>query len=399
MKHLSTILKNTATLITLWGVIGGFLFIGEAEAQNPFNGKVYLDSRWTIIRKDKITTTESPKAGDQIVREWKAKDKNGNDVVVTNKTAAIGTEVLKQTETINTRIKKLTGYANLVSVKDNPELVRVYFWNSTSRTVPSNYTVEDKKFELAKTSNKDTMEFTKDPIPQKLDTPQHYRLAKLDHKEFQRRKNEDWITKAKRIIDVSDEKDTIKYHLIERYGQEEEYYIKFNEGQTFWSHGGNYDIGAIIVPFKYYLKYDHTTNIPDSSISVRGTTVSDFNLGVFLGYSYGGEKHSFRSGIIRNTVRIKATFGATIGLGKQDLTSKNTLTATTPLTGDDKLAVPIMMIGVGQMFSIQDIKLAFFVGTDLGLTEDARSWDHHAKLWIGFGIGYNLAGLTVGKKD
>jgi len=156
----------------------------------------------------------------------------------------------------------------------------------------------------------------------------------------------------------------------------------------------NWDLGALVIPFKIHPGYkDETKNV-----DVPDRIVADYNIGLFGGFSMGRQRYRYETGELKELASVKFTTGLFVGIGKQDLDSTLTLTAAEPLAEGVTRSMMVVTTGVGMMLSVADIKLGIFGGWDLGTGDLSSKWDHHARWWVGVGLGYNLAGLLGGKK-
>ena len=383
------------------------LLIGEAQAQNQFSGNVRITTAHPVYRIDEVTIKGKATKGDNITRTWQTKE-NGKTVEVTQESTVndSNTDLPTYTTTKKVKMKGLAGNASLYVDEDSLK-VNINYWLNPLKTVAKKDSIVDRRFfwqNMQDTIMVDTIFQCK----QLKDDKESFYLFRIDAEtraKFNSIRNKSpWGKFTKRVIEVFE--DTLKgkqekpkfdtipsYYLIDKYSRESEYVLDMPNRLVFRFRSSNWELGAITIPLKIH--FSHKKN----GKTVGQEVVADYNIGVFGGWSYGREKYRYESkGGLKRMLNTKGTIGGTIGIAHQELDSLSTTAAEHPLTGDSKLTIAVMSAGLGLMFSINDIKLACFAGLDVGIGSASGKWNHHARPYLGIGLGYNLAGL-LGKKE
>lgn len=385
-------MKRLGTIILLLAIAG------SAVGQTQFSSKVRI-SKWRNVKR--IDTLKEPKVrniGDKVTTEFTYTDAVGDVHSVERVTtiAKIDTVLVDKTKKVD--MKGLRGFASISPDKDKADQLKVSYWLNPRHKVDSGTIVCDSLFIWAsETSVTMIPDTSTHPANDTLKHDTCYSLWKLTPSEYDSlRKTENWVKHTPRKVTVY-KNNKVAYYLIDKYVSTAEYFIPVKNREYLRFNASNWDLGAITVPFKIRSAYHHTRT-DGTKVKVPVDIGSDFNVGLFGGWSYGTERYRYEGGEMKRLSNLKFTVGGFISLGKQDLDSLNTTASDKPFIGDDKRSMMITSLGAGVMASFFDIKLALFVGTDLGAGEYSGRWNHHAKPWFGIGFGYNLAGLLPKKE-
>lgn len=87
------------------------------------------------------------------------------------------------------------------------------------------------------------------------------------------------------------------------------------------------------------------------------------------------------------------SFGAFLNVGAASIDSLSTNLSDKPLAKDETSSIGLISPGVGAMFSIHNLQVGLYTGIDFGTDKSAGRWNYNNRLWIGFGIAYNVAGF------
>jgi hypothetical protein len=385
-------MKRIATLLIIMTIAG------SAVGQNQFSGKVRI-SKWRDVKRvDKFQESKQLNVGDEVKSEFTYTNAGVTYTVErSEKVGSVRNEMVDQVKNVN--MKGLDGFANISPDKDKPNRIKVSYWLNPVNSVDSGTKILDEEFEwTSATATSMTPKSNNPTAPNALTADTRYYLQRLEPDEYTNLViTENWVKNTPRRVTVLDTAGKVDYYLIDKYVSEAEYFIPVMNREYLRFNASNWDIGAITVPFKIRTSYTHT-RADGTEINVPMDIGSDFNVGLFGGWSYGTERYRFESGEMKKLSNLKLTIGAFLSLGKQDLDSLSTTASDKPFVGEDKRSMMITSLGAGVMASFFDIKLALFIGTDLGTGEYSGRWNHHAKPWIGIGFGYNLAGL-LSKKE
>lgn len=391
-------------------------------AQSPFAGKVKIRSYQNVVRIDKVPVTEKAEKGDKITKTWTTKE-NGKSVEVVRETTVTdeSTSLPPYMKTKKVSMLGLTGYVSLSPEKDKPNTIRVNYWLNSLNEVDSgirikvikrywkNWSDAEQNIISVKTERDEILKeleqfrLTKVKLPKKRKANKTIKTRVYQDEDDTDKEVEipgdptqtNWFKYAKTVIEVYKKSDPteLDYYLVDKYGREDKYVIELPNRRVFSFVATNWDLGAITMPFKVQFGYRK------QGIRVQDQIIADYNIGVFGGWSVGREKYRYETGDLKRLYGVKATFGLMAGIAKQDLDSLSTTTAEFPLATDEKRSMMVVSFGAGVMFSINDIKLGAFIGTDLGTGASSAKWNFHGRPWFGVGLGYNLAALSVGKKD
>ena len=193
-------------------------------------------------------------------------------------------------------------------------------------------------------------------------------------------------SKEKLLVYRPVEKDTLT--LYKKYPENS--YIKLENRQYIKLRFQELELSALTIPFKYRFEIEKGDLKAPSQASI------DFNLGTYLGYSWGTLKYRNQASEKFKPYGQSISLGVFASMSVQELDSSSTfLQQNEALTS--KQNVFYFSPGFGVVYDVMDFNIGFFLGWDIGLGSVAQKWNYSGRPWIGFGFGYNLG--MIGKKS
>lgn len=361
--------------------------VSIAQDITSFKGRIKVTTAKTVTRIDKVPVNVNVPANTGYVEVKYTKGDVEYTARVIDPTAGNAPVVVNKEVTM-----PVAGKANLYADKDDPTIIHVNYWLSSNINIPVGYTLQiDSSYwptpsaTVMTTSTLRTYTVTNATAYR----DRNFSLAKVSVGSPDL--SYEWYLNSPKKITVRDISGNIVYYLADKYVNNCDYQIKLKNRGATWFPALSYDLGAVTIPFK--IRPGFTKN----NIKVPTDVSADFNLGLFGGVSVGSNRYRSEKDGLKTLPEVKATFGAFFSFGKQDLDSLSTNGTDSPYPDGQKRSMLFASVGAGAMLSFANVKAGIFVGTDLGIGSEAKSWNFHKKPWIGFGLGYNIAGLWAKK--
>ena len=146
------------------------------------------------------------------------------------------------------------------------------------------------------------------------------------------------------------------------------YFIK--RGYTAW------DVGALTIPFKWVLA---------NSAAKYGNLLTNVNAGIYIGKEFGSTKFYINSSNNHNPISfIIAGFANTTALS---FSLSNAFALPQGAT-----SATVLGLSYGGAFQVgfKNLFFAISLGADVPISAYNFKWEYNNKLWVGFGISYNL---------
>ena len=158
------------------------------------------------------------------------------------------------------------------------------------------------------------------------------------------------------------------------------YFIKLH--YTAWQ------TGVLTIPYKYRFGGRHFQNARDSTITVPNDATNNINVALSGGFRFGGTRFYYDQSKSHNTwAGMVALFA---GPAIISVSSTNTVHAS---ASSNEVG---LSTGGGMMLQLKNINFGAFLGVDIPFSSAGQDWYYANKVWLGFGIGLNLAMFTVG---
>lgn len=109
---------------------------------------------------------------------------------------------------------------------------------------------------------------------------------------------------------------------------------------------------------------------------------TEFNLNTTLNWS------------ILNVYNARLNIQGGSGIGNVNLNASNSIIA-----GDSSQDVTTLSLFTGLMIEYKRVQAGIYVGVDHINNQNQYQWENNGKLWFGFGIGFNVFGITLGEKE
>ncbi len=207
--------------------------------------------------------------------------------------------------------------------------------------------------------------------------------------------------KEKEKVDfIKDETKTQPYK-----DDKKELYYKLTDGQTVDLCFAETTITSLVIPIKYRFRGDEEVNVNGMSRTnkIDDSFATAFNLSIFLGRSWGLTKFNHRLKVGNKITTHKHSLGGILGTGAETLSLANTNRIKDDALGIDEESevkdrtIGFLSLGGGYVYSRNKFAFGFFAGFDFGVGEVSNTWDYNNRLWIGFGIGYDIFKIQIGK--
>lgn len=197
-----------------------------------------------------------------------------------------------------------------------------------------------------------------------------------------------WLDYSHERIFEMDGNDTVNVYA-QKY--QSGYYIKLENRQYTSFRFDCIEAGPLTIPFKYRPKSTR------KGIGISDELTAEYNIGAYVGYSFGKIRYMYREHEDKKPQKYLMTVGPFLNVSRIEIDSSSTISAVEPLK--QKRAIAALSPGIALMTSIYDFRVGFFIGNDITFGSTARKWDYRNKLWIGFGVGYNIGLLWGGSKE
>lgn len=310
---------------------------------------------------------------------------NGETFTVTS---ASSPATITEDKTFEIDLKDLTGRANLVVDEDDKSMIHVNFWLN-----PTNKLKRGTKVNIISRSINCAKQLYSSASTYTLINDTTLRLWRIDAGSNET--STDWFKKARTIIEVY-KGSIIDYYLVDKYERETDYYFTLpNREFISYKNRSRLDIGAVTIPFKY--RPGFTKKVNDATVKVDPEFTADLNLGIFLGPTWGRYRMRLERKELKELAKLKSTIGLFGSFSTTSIDASSTSAAKSPLKDDEKKTIGVISYGVGYTGSIYNWQVGAFIGWDSATGEYSGKWNFNNKLWVGFGLFYNISGFW--KKD
>ncbi|WP_157262209.1 hypothetical protein [Pedobacter sp. PACM 27299] len=228
--------------------------------------------------------------------------------------------------------------------------------------------------------------YTETRLPiQTLTNNTTYHLAKVMAADLVAIQLAKWYVNADEIIEVLDKQGKIVYYLIDRYDRDADYQIKLeNRGFVSFTKK-SLEYGPVVIPIKYRLSRER------GAIKVKDEFTTDLNLGVYGAYRFRKYGVRYLTGeTLKEVPSVSFSIAGFINLGTVTLDSLSTTLGTAPLKGEEEETIGVFSSGLGTMLSLGDLQVGLYSGIDFGFGQNAKNWNYNNRLWLGFGVTYNV---------
>ena len=197
-----------------------------------------------------------------------------------------------------------------------------------------------------------------------------------------------WFKNTNLILKVLNASKTVDYYLVNRWDREADYQLKLENRQLVSTAKKSLEFGPIIIPVKYRFEREKNKIIAPDEFS------ADINIGIYGGYRFGKYRVRYQSGeVISEMPAVGISVGGFLNVGASTLDSLTTTIGKIPLKKDAKATIGTFSPGVGVMASISNLQIGFYSGIDFGFGKSAKNWNYNNRLWVGFGVAYNINGF------
>ena len=300
---------------------------------------------------------------------------------------------IRYSKTIKVPLISMPGDADLYYEDDKKkENLLINYWLNPTHIVPSGTDIKIITRRLqCPTEGNPKYTYVNTENLRKLQSDEEFLLWKVELKEdynFNDLKKESWFIHADKIIEVLSTTGAVDYYLVNRYDRDGKYELKVKNRTTFKYSSNRLEYGPITIPIKYRLGYE--TRIEGNDIEVDDEFSADLNLGAFLGLNLGSYKARFEGKTFRQLPSVSGTIGIFSGLSTASLDSLSTTAGANPFSKDEKATIGVFSPGMGIMLNVYNINFGLFTGLDFGFGSNAKNWNYNNRLWLGFGIMYNV---------
>ncbi len=373
----------------------------------------------TIVIPTGTTTTESTK-------NYKIGDTEYT--TSTENTETAGTTILADKKMV-VSAGRLSGKANIQIDKNDPSIVHVNYWLEGNTTVSAGTTLIYQRLDGTTIRQEILTRDTKlrlTPVPiailnnymghvnarqglvieikrlnaiaartlaEQQELQNSYVLLQTENQALENLKDLKWLENAKyHVIATTSGGATTAY--VEKYQNDGDYFFKLENRQYISLRYQSIEIGALTVPFKFRPGY----YVSDKNIRVNSQFTADINIGTYIGYTVGKLKYTYTKNVDSAPRKKQFSTGPFFTFSRVEIDSLSTITASKPLRDGIKKGIATFSPGWGFMGSIYDIRVGFFIGTDVAMSSLGRKWIYNNRPWFGFGVGYNLALIWGGGK-
>ena len=203
-----------------------------------------------------------------------------------------------------------------------------------------------------------------------------------------------WPFKRERLKAGKSEKSTIQYQPLDDIKDDKTVlFYELKDDQTVKLKFKEWYMSAITIPIKY--RFDGTFDGVDDDGNAMEREfdeefTSSFNIALFGGHTWGRTNFQHRKKVGNRTFTYKNSLGAFLGSSVQQINEKNTDDSSGAPTGEEERSIGLISMGIGFVKSWNKIAIGVFSGIDVGVGDDANSWVHNGRPWIGIGFGYDL---------
>ncbi len=145
-----------------------------------------------------------------------------------------------------------------------------------------------------------------------------------------------------------------------------------------------FQTGAVTIPYKYRFGYQQKLPNGGGIDTIPNDLSTNINIALAAGLRIGGTKFYYDQTKTHNS--LAGFFGAFAGPTLIALTSTNTFSQSSK--SSNQLGVSA---GIAAMLELKNINFGAFGGIDFPVTSTGADWFYSNKIWLGFGIGVNLA--------
>ncbi len=290
--------------------------------------------------------------------------------------------LIPQDTTISLNMEGLSGWANITVDEKKKSLLHVNYYLNGYHQVKKGTII----MTTTKTINCDKT-VTSVSKTETLKDDKIYNLTKA----YKSDTTKAWFINSGEVVKVYTKKNQIDYYLVDKYDRTGDYTISLQNRQFISYNNLSYDFGPIIIPFKYRFGYNSST------IKIDPEVTSNLNIGIFGGPSFGRYRMRLEGTELKELAKIKASLGLFASFSSITLDSLQTTSAIEPLGKTETKTTGVFSYGVGVNAVIYNIQLGVFIGSDNAIGDYSEKWNYNKRIWLGFGLGYNLSGFW--KKD
>lgn len=182
---------------------------------------------------------------------------------------------------------------------------------------------------------------------------------------------------------------------------EKELFFELKDGQTAILNFKEYTLTTLVIPLKYRFRDDpiimETLNeemeTVSTEIKIPETFTASFNVGVFMGKTWGKTKFNHNKKTGNREFTTKKTFGILLGTTAEKLTKANTDGSDDAPKDSEEVTIGLFSPGLGYVWSWNKFAIGFFAGFDFGVGEISDTWNYDNRPWLGVGIGYDVLKL------